>query len=243
MWDQEAELKSLNARLERMREENELDASSGSVVTAVVNRVIEGVRQGRFAPGQRLIASDLAKEFNVSRVPIREALHVLAGEGIVTLMPNRGAKVNELTASQLSDFMEYSEALLVLGVRKAASRKLDADEKKLINQALSEVKVAAEQGTPLQFVDCLYMFHVIVNSISRNEFIDSAYRRKYFAFFNRFLADLVHRPTWPTYVEHYEHIADAIVRGYAKEAEAAFVDHISWVRSQFHEADQAKSRG
>lgn len=220
-----------------MSSTNIIDQATESVVANVVNRVIEGVRQGKLAPGQRLIASDLAKEFNVSRVPIREALHVLAGEGIVTLMPNRGAKVSELTAKQLSDFMEYSQALLVLGVRKAASRDLGPEEKLRVEDALADLHKVAEEGTPLQFIDALYLYHVAVNSISGNEFVDSAYRRKYFAYFNRFLADLISRPTWPHYVDHYEDITVAILGGDAAKAEKAFVDHIDWVREQLRDSE------
>ncbi|RME66327.1 MAG: GntR family transcriptional regulator, partial [Alphaproteobacteria bacterium] len=89
------------------------DAENGSekgqsLVQLVVEGVIDGVGKGQFAPGQRLIAADLAETFHVSRAPVREALHILAGEGVVDLIPNRGARIKKLTNTQLVDFLEFS---------------------------------------------------------------------------------------------------------------------------------------
>ncbi|MEM7569292.1 MAG: GntR family transcriptional regulator, partial [Pseudomonadota bacterium] len=93
-----------------------------SLVNHVVNNIIDGVSTGRYAHGQRLIAADLAEEYGVSRAPVREALHVLAGEGVVKLTPNRGAKIRKLSPKQLFDFLEFTESICALGVRLATSK-------------------------------------------------------------------------------------------------------------------------
>ena len=59
----------------------------------VANYVLEGIKSGRFVPGQRLIEADLSENLYTSRGPIREAFKRLAAEGVLTLVPHRGAYV------------------------------------------------------------------------------------------------------------------------------------------------------
>jgi DNA-binding GntR family transcriptional regulator len=95
------------------------DRTAISLVSQLVESIVDGVMAGQYVQGQRLIAADLAEQFGVSRAPVREALHVLAGEGVVELLPNRGARIRRLSILDRLDFLEFTEALLVLGVRLA----------------------------------------------------------------------------------------------------------------------------
>ncbi len=77
----------------------------------LVDGIIQGVRDGVFVPGQRLIAADLATQFQVSRAPVREAMQVLVGEGVVEFVRNRGARIRKLSVTELIDVMEFTEAM------------------------------------------------------------------------------------------------------------------------------------
>ena len=59
-----------------------------SHVDRLVRGIIDGFREGRYQPGERLVAADLAAQFNVSRAPVREALAILVGEGVVEIKKN-----------------------------------------------------------------------------------------------------------------------------------------------------------
>jgi DNA-binding GntR family transcriptional regulator len=65
---------------------------------------------GRMAPGERLVEQALAKRCNVSRVPLREALRMVASEGLLTLMPHRGAMVTMLSDQDLSELFDLRMA-------------------------------------------------------------------------------------------------------------------------------------
>ena len=71
----------------------------------------ERIITGEYEPGRRLIAKDLAEEFNISRMPVREALSRLASTGLVELIPYKGAIVNKLT---LEDYVEIFNIRAVL---------------------------------------------------------------------------------------------------------------------------------
>ncbi len=61
------------------------------------------ITDGAFPPGSDLLQADLAKRFNVSRIPIRDALQRLAVDGLVTVVPNRGARVISLTPDEIRE--------------------------------------------------------------------------------------------------------------------------------------------
>lgn len=82
--------------------------------------LMRALYEGNFIPGQRLIAPDLMRHFGVGRGTIREVLHRLASSGVVTIVPNRGAQVRQLTRREVGEVLEIVELLLGLAARGAA---------------------------------------------------------------------------------------------------------------------------
>jgi DNA-binding GntR family transcriptional regulator len=80
------------------------------------------ILSGAFTPGQRLAEVELSRKLAMSRSPIREALQVLANEGLVRIVPNRGAFVMRLEPQRIEELYEVREALEVEAVRLAAVR-------------------------------------------------------------------------------------------------------------------------
>ena len=85
--------------------------------------VFEALRQailgGKLLPGERLMEIHLANQLGVSRTPVREAIRKLELEGLVIMIPRRGAVVAEITRTDLEDVLEVRMALEELAVRKA----------------------------------------------------------------------------------------------------------------------------
>jgi DNA-binding GntR family transcriptional regulator len=96
--------------------------SGRTCVEAVLDSLRNGIRLGTYAPGQRLVTSDLARELNVSLSPIREAVHILAGEGLVVIDPNKGPRVRTLSAQTFIDGLEVLEVIGILAFRLLAPR-------------------------------------------------------------------------------------------------------------------------
>jgi DNA-binding GntR family transcriptional regulator len=80
------------------------------------------ILDGRLQPGQRLKEEQLAREFGVSRTPVREALLFLEAEGAVVLQPNRGATVRRYTTAEIRDAYELRALLEGHAARRAAER-------------------------------------------------------------------------------------------------------------------------
>src|SRR5262249_21107686 len=73
-------------------------------------------------PGQRLTEQALTREYDVSRVPLREALRILATEGLISLSPHRGATVAELSEKELRELFGVRSAIEEFAARALAER-------------------------------------------------------------------------------------------------------------------------
>ncbi|MGE4534134.1 GntR family transcriptional regulator [Halomonas sp.] len=82
-----------------------------SLYLEVADRLRELIEQGELAPGERISEKQLCERFGVSRTPLREALKVLASEGLVELLPNRGSRVVRLTLKTVKDTYDLMAAL------------------------------------------------------------------------------------------------------------------------------------
>jgi len=84
------------------------------VAAKVGNRIVAG----ELAPGARIGEQELADEFGLSRGPVREAIRILEREGLVQVLPRRGAIVTQLSPTELREVFEIRAGLFDIAVRK-----------------------------------------------------------------------------------------------------------------------------
>ncbi|NMO88431.1 GntR family transcriptional regulator [Actinomycetospora sp. TBRC 11914] len=107
------------------------------------DRVRAAILDLRLRPGQRLIERELVENLGVSRATIREVIRQLATEGLVTVVPQRGAEVTSLSASDAADLYEMRAALEALAVRRFVQRASDRDVRAL-RRAVDAIARSAE---------------------------------------------------------------------------------------------------
>ncbi|MEL7027878.1 MAG: GntR family transcriptional regulator [Pseudomonadota bacterium] len=193
-----------------------------SLVSKVVDAILLGAKERRFAPGQRLIAADLAVDLNVSRAPVREALHILAGEGVVDLIPNRGAKLRTLSADEMVDIMEYTEAICALGVRLATAKMDHGDTRETIERYAEVVRDAWRSHDAARFVESLFEYHDGVHIVAGNAYLTMSWRRSTFRFFIHLLSAKLPGSHWDQYIFNYERIFETMLAGDTYAASCAF---------------------
>ena len=107
-----------------MKPKNGSGTTLGEEHVSLSQRVAEELRRSiltnRRRPGDRLIEDRLSEELGVSRIPVREALRVLAGEGLVDVQPRRGASVADVSPEVARDLVEVRATLEGLNARLAA---------------------------------------------------------------------------------------------------------------------------
>ena len=102
----------------------------------------DGVRTGRYVPGQRLVEADLTQELKLSRGPIREALKQLAAEGLIELNHHRGAALRQLSRREVHDILVIQESLTALAARLAAERIDEPGHRQRVRAAHTALKAS-----------------------------------------------------------------------------------------------------
>jgi DNA-binding GntR family transcriptional regulator len=105
--------------------------SAPSYTNQVFDIIREQILSGSFSPGERLNEVELAEKLGTSRSPIREALQRLSSEGLVNLVPKKGAFVFTLDPQEIEESFEVREVLEIAAVRFAVERADDRDLQKL----------------------------------------------------------------------------------------------------------------
>lgn len=123
--------------------------SEATPETAMRDSVYQGIRGslicGRFAPGEKLLLRQLASEFEVSLTPVREALHRLIAEGVLTQEHSRSVRVPILSKARVLELRDIRLSLEGLAAERAAANATAADIK-VLERLAGEVEAARRAG-------------------------------------------------------------------------------------------------
>ena len=112
----------------------------------VFNTLRQAILRGELKPGERLMEIQLANKLGVSRTPIREAIRKLELEGLVLMIPRKGAEVAEITEKSLRDVLEVRRALEELAVELVCEKITDEQIQELKDAAAS-FRIPCRRGT------------------------------------------------------------------------------------------------
>lgn len=141
---------------------NESDGSSrGQQAEKAYLEIRERIKRGIWGPGYRLVERTVADELGVSRTPVRAAFERLFSEGLVELIPNRGAVVVNLSLEDAIEILQMREALEVLACKLAVPRLTDEALEQL-RAILVEMKKAVHDNDLYRYSDLNGAFHRII---------------------------------------------------------------------------------
>lgn len=125
-------------------------------------------------PADNLEEKELVERYGMSRTPVREALIRLASDGLVTLLPNRGARV---AAVDLSDFPRYVEAydLVQRAVTKLAAMRRKQGDLEAIKAAQRKFEDACSRHEPLEMTEYNRDYHAAIGDACHNQYLSSQY--------------------------------------------------------------------
>jgi DNA-binding GntR family transcriptional regulator len=124
------------------------------------------------APGTWIDEQTLAKEFGISRTPLREAIKVLAAEGLITMKLRRGAYVTEVNRGDLEQIFTILSLLEGQAAKEAATKAQEKDLNELDDMHLRLEKAAADRNLE-QFFEVNVRFHERIIAIANNPWMTS----------------------------------------------------------------------
>lgn len=133
----------------------------------VFNTLRQAILRGEMEPGERLMEIQLAQKLGVSRTPIREAIRKLELEGLVIMIPRKGAEVAHITEKDMKDVLEVrstlEELVVELAIKNATNEKIE--ELKSANKVFESAIVSKDV---VGIVDADVKFHDILYSMTDN---------------------------------------------------------------------------
>ncbi len=134
----------------------------------VTDTLRDSILSGRYAPGQRLVAGELAKELGVSRMPIREALHRLEVAGLVVMVPHKGAVVTQLSEEEIIEIYHIRAVLDGLAARLATPNITPVDYKQM-NLLLDDMEAAVQAKDMEGLLQVNRDFHQVIWKAAKAE--------------------------------------------------------------------------
>ena len=134
----------------------------------VFNTLRQAILRGELKPGERLMEIQLANKLGVSRTPIREAIRKLELEGLVLMIPRKGAEVAEITEKNMRDVLEVRKALEELAVQLACE-KITAEEIEEMKKAAEEFRMILKNKDITEIAEADVRFHDIIYMATDNQ--------------------------------------------------------------------------
>ena len=191
----------------------------------VFNTLRQSILTGELKPGERLMEIHLADKLGVSRTPIREAIRKLELEGLVTMIPRRGAEVAQITEKHLKDVLEVRRALDTLTVELACERITQEELADLMDARDLFIKaIKTKDANKIAQADVA--FHDIILIASRNDRLMqmlSNLSQQMYRYRLEYVKDDEH---YDRLIDEHNTIFDAISRRDSKVGAEAIISHI-----------------
>jgi DNA-binding GntR family transcriptional regulator len=195
-------------------------------------QLADEIVRGILAPGAGLDETELARRFQVSRTPVREAIRQLAASGLVEARPHRGAVVARPDTERLIGMFEAMAELEALCAGLAAER-MNGGERRLLEATHEELRALIQSGDPQRYHETNEAFHATIYAGAHNAYLAEMtlatrarvqpFRRAQFRNLGRLAKS------------HGEHdgVVVAVLRGDREGAASAMRAHIRMVREEY----------
>ena len=135
-----------------------MQSNPGNTPDLIVNSLRNAILQGRYGPNQPLRQDQIAAELGVSKIPLREALVQLKAEGLVNILPKRGAVVSDLSAARAQEIYAMRIALEAVAMERAMPNLTNAD----LIRAKSVLEIIDAEPDRSQWGELNWEFHAIL---------------------------------------------------------------------------------
>ena len=191
----------------------------------VFNTLRQAILKGELAPGERLMEIQLAERLGVSRTPIREAIRKLELEGLVLMIPRKGAEVAKISEKSLRDVLEVRRSLEELAIELACQR-MTPEEVAELEMKQDLFRDAVLNGRPMDIAETDEAYHDVIYKGTCNDRLIQMInnlREQMYRYRLEYIKDEDKRQV--LLLEH-DHILKAVRQRRVEEAKVAMREHI-----------------
>lgn len=201
-----------------------------SASAQIVRAIIRGLYEGEYASGQRLIEPELMTQFDVSRSTVRESIRRMESEGIVIVVPHRGAVIRKMSVPEALDALTVMQLCVGLAARQAAERIEANGGRRRFEKAWDDLQECRHLADGYDLLIARNRFYRAITEISENHEL-----RRIIPSIQVHLIRRDYSLSSETRFEDYARIAKAIMAGDGAAAEAAAHRHIAKIITLVHQ--------
>lgn len=198
-----------------------------------VNALTQAIRDGRYAPGERLVESRLTAELGVSRSSVREALRRLEANGLVRVALNRGAVVRALEPADVVEILEVREVLEGLAAALAARRIDRHDNRSRARAMLRRVETIRAGELEVDHLEDNTAFHDFVLELGGNRTLAHQVRQLQLPAIRAWFFDRLNASDWDRSLAEHQQILEAVLEGDPVLAQQLMCAHVRRTRRRF----------
>lgn len=207
-------------------------------VAYVVEAIQERIRSGRLVAGQRLIEADLCQELGVKRGPVREALRILAGDGILELIAQRGARVRKLSAEDLREMMPVLGGMVAIAIRLSIGKLRKASVRGELEKHMAQIRYAAANEDLAQLQLAGMRYQDTLQRTAANRFLDYLRGKLHPDLLYQQIPIAMRVENWKSYLRHFEQVHDALLSGSESRAIALIYEHEARLAEIYRSGEQ-----
>ena len=191
----------------------------------VFNTLRQAILRGELKPGERLMEIQLANKLGVSRTPIREALRKLELEGLVNMVPRKGAEVADITEKSLRDVLEVRKALEELSVQLACE-KITEEEIEELKRVAERFKDTLNDQDVTKIAEADVAFHDVIYTATDNQKLILLLNNLREQMYRYRVEYLKKEEAYPQLIAEHEELIDNISKRNKEEATRIMCEHI-----------------
>ena len=191
----------------------------------IFREIVQGLYDGSYVPGQRLVEVDLTQRWGVGRGTVREALSRLAAEGIVVLNRHRGATIRVLDRSEMQDMLAVLEMMIGMAARLAAQRIDEAGNRARFGESFDALLAFRSRPDSFELLQARNRFYRTLSVVGGNRELQALMSRMHVHLLRVQLRAL-HVGLVTERFEDYARIGEAVLAGDARRAELAGRRHV-----------------
>jgi DNA-binding GntR family transcriptional regulator len=191
----------------------------------VATRLRQHIVEGQIAPGAKLNERELSESLKVSRTPLREAIKMLAAEGLVELLPNRGAVALQLSEQDVADTFEVIAGLEGQAGELAAQR-ISADELAELKALHYEMLAAHTRRDLSTYYRINAQIHTLINQAARNAVLTQTWRTVNARLQSLRFRSNLHAEKWQRAVAEHQRMVELLTARDSAGMRALMVQHL-----------------
>jgi len=156
-----------------------------NLAASVAGQIEDLIAKGLLVPGQRLVEADLERQLQVGRMPIREALRLLAGDGLIEIIPNRGARVRSMSPRDIADMLKVLVGLLFVALDDFPQLPDHEGNIARLQSIVDRIRFDLDRHDKYAIIASAGEFETELVRLTRNAYLLESIKRVHFRYYSR----------------------------------------------------------